>query len=113
VARSCFGEAQDFIGFSYGFRPGRSQHDALDALNVGLIRLVAWYNTEHRHSAIRYVTPDERHFGAETEVLAARAKLYEYARAANPERWSRVTRNWSPVGVVVLNPQPSATQEAA
>ena len=29
---------QDFLGFSYGFRPGRSQHDALDALSVGLER---------------------------------------------------------------------------
>ena len=28
----------DFLGFSYGFRPGRSQHDALDALAVGLQR---------------------------------------------------------------------------
>jgi RNA-directed DNA polymerase len=27
---------EDFLGFSYGFRPGRSQHDALDALNVAL-----------------------------------------------------------------------------
>ena len=26
---------EDFLGFSYGFRPGRSQHDALDALYVG------------------------------------------------------------------------------
>jgi group II intron reverse transcriptase/maturase len=29
---------EDFLGFSYGFRPGRSQHDALDALTVGLRR---------------------------------------------------------------------------
>jgi group II intron reverse transcriptase/maturase len=29
---------QDFVGFSYGFRPGRSQHNALDALSVGLHR---------------------------------------------------------------------------
>ena len=28
----------DFLGFSYGFRPGRSQHDALDALAVAIIR---------------------------------------------------------------------------
>ena len=28
----------DFRGFSYGFRPGRSQHDALDALNAGIVR---------------------------------------------------------------------------
>jgi group II intron reverse transcriptase/maturase len=27
---------EDFLGFSYGFRPGRSQHDALDALYVGI-----------------------------------------------------------------------------
>jgi hypothetical protein len=27
---------EDFLGFSYGFRPGRSQHDALDALMVGV-----------------------------------------------------------------------------
>ncbi len=29
---------EDFVGFSYGFRPGRSQHDALDALAVGIDR---------------------------------------------------------------------------
>jgi group II intron reverse transcriptase/maturase len=33
----------DFKGFSYGFRPGRSPHDALDALNVGICRRrVSW-----------------------------------------------------------------------
>ena len=29
---------EDFVGFSYGFRPGRGQHDALDALHVGIMR---------------------------------------------------------------------------
>jgi group II intron reverse transcriptase/maturase len=29
---------EDFLGFSYGFRPGRKQHDALDALWVGIVR---------------------------------------------------------------------------
>ena len=34
---------EDFLGFSYGFRPGRSQHNALDALGVGLRRKrVSW-----------------------------------------------------------------------
>ena len=33
----------DFLGFSYGFRPGRSQHDALDALAYGInLRKVSW-----------------------------------------------------------------------
>ena len=34
---------EDFLGFSYGFRPGRSQHDALDALWVGIMgKKVNW-----------------------------------------------------------------------
>jgi putative transposase len=68
-------------------------------------RFVAWYNGEHRHSAIRYVTPDERHYGQERAVLVQRRDLYERARQSNPERWTRTTRNWSPVGVVTLNPE--------
>jgi group II intron reverse transcriptase/maturase len=33
---------RDFLGFSYGYRPGRSQHQALDALYLGLERRVDW-----------------------------------------------------------------------
>lgn len=33
---------KEFLGFSYGFRPGRSQHDALDALGVALHEKVSW-----------------------------------------------------------------------
>jgi transposase InsO family protein len=76
-------------------------------------RFVDWYNTEHRHSAIRYVTPNERHNGGENYVLARRHELYQQARLANPERWSRSTRNWSPVGLVTLNPERPARHAAA
>ena len=76
-------------------------------------RFVDWYNGEHRHSAIRYVTPNERHDGREHDVLAARSELYERARSANPERWSGSTRNWSPVELVVLNPERAPLQTAA
>ena len=65
---------------------------------------VLWYNTEHRHSAIRFVTPDQRHRGAETAVLSNRHRVYEAARAAHPERWSGKTRQWTPIGSVWLNP---------
>jgi putative transposase len=75
-------------------------------------RFVNWYNGEHRHSAIRYVKPDERHFGRERDVLARRHELYERARRANPERWTGSTRNWSPVGLVVLNPEGAPPQVA-
>jgi putative transposase len=76
-------------------------------------RFVAWYNGEHRHSAIRYITPDERHAGRDHTILSRRHTLYERARKANPERWSCGTRNWSPVGMVVLNPPRDATRVTA
>ena len=76
-------------------------------------RFVSWYNGDHRHSGIKYVTPDERHYGLEEDVLAHRRELYERARRANPQRWSGPTRNWAPVEVVVLNPEPPSRQAAA
>lgn len=76
-------------------------------------RFVAWYNGEHRHSAIRYVTPDERHFGREHDILSRRHDLYERARSSNPERWTCGTRSWTPVGLVVLNPERAPLRAAA
>ena len=66
---------------------------------------VRWYNIEHRHSGIRYVSPAQRHAGQDHAILAARHAVYQQAREAHPARWSRATRNWSPVGAVTLNPE--------
>lgn len=79
----------------------------LHAARRWVARFVSWYNSEHHHSAIRYVTPDDRHSGADVAILARRHALYELARHRKPERWSRQTRNWTPIGTVVLNPEPS------
>jgi len=68
----------------------------------------SWYNGEHLHSAIRFVTPDARHAGLDRATLASRAVLYANARAQNPERWSGKTRNWHPAGPVWLNPETEA-----
>lgn len=65
----------------------------------------SWYNGEHLHSAIRFVTPNARHAGRDRATLADRAVLYANARAQNPERWSGKTRNWQPAGPVWLNPE--------
>ena len=70
------------------------------------------YNHEHRHSGIRYVTPAQRHTGQDKALLAARHAVYQQARERNPARWSRDTRDWSPVEVVALNPERDAVIDA-
>ena len=62
------------------------------------------YNEEPRHSAIGFVTPTERHAGADAALLLKRVEVYEAAKAKHPERWSRSTRNGPPVQFVHLNP---------
>ena len=68
-------------------------------------RFVHWYNCEHRHSGIRYVTPAQRHAGEDRAILDARHTLYQQARERNPRRWSGQTRDWSSVAQVTLNPE--------
>jgi putative transposase len=74
---------------------------------------VTWYNHAHRHSGIRYVSPAERHDGKDAHILARRHSLYQQARAANPRRWARNTRNWQPIGAVTLNPERDSIVNAA
>lgn len=74
---------------------------------------VHWYNHEHRHSGIRYVTPAQRHAGGDGPVLAARHALYQRARETNPRRWSGRTRDWTPIGAVTLNPERDSVVAAA
>lgn len=78
---------------------------SLEQSRKWVTKFMQWYNHEHRHSRIRFVTPVERHNGEDHKVLAQRAALYKQAKASHPERWSGNTRNWSPVGAVMLNPE--------
>ena len=77
----------------------------LDAARVWAAAFVRWYNHDHRHSGIRYVSPAQRHTGEDHVILAARHTLYLQARALKPARWSGKTRNWAPIGAVTLNPE--------
>lgn len=79
--------------------------ESLEAARAWASDFVRWYNFQHRHSGIQYVTPDQRHRGADRDLLANRDQVYVQARADNPRRWSRHTRNWQPVGPVALNPE--------
>ena len=77
----------------------------IDEARAWVMDFVRWYNTGHRHSAIRFVTPDQRHRGEDHALLAERHRVYQLARAAHPERWSGQTRNWQPIASVWLNPE--------
>lgn len=78
---------------------------------VWVHQFVNWYNHEHRHSGIRYVTPAERHAGLDKSILAKRMDTYEAAKQAYPARWgSRNTRNWTPIRTVRLNPLKEAVE---
>jgi len=62
------------------------------------------YNTKFMHSGIKYVTPHQRHYGLDQEILSKRKETYEQARRAHPERWSGNIRNWDYIKYVALNP---------
>jgi putative transposase len=85
----------------------------LDAATQWAARFVHWYNNEHRHSGIKYVTPAQRHTGQDRPLLTARHELYQQARRSNPRRWSRQTRDWTPVAAVTLNPERDTIIQAA
>ena len=67
-------------------------------------KFVQWYNTEHLHSGIKFVTPESRHLGLDSAILNNRHDVYQKAKIANPLRWSGKTRNWSMITEVKLNP---------
>lgn len=84
----------------YPDRPFGSIEEARDWVK----EFVGWYNYEHRHSGIQFVTPAQRHSGEECEILKNREEVYRKAKERNPSRWSGDTRNWKPINTVILNP---------
>ena len=78
---------------------------SIEEARAWVMAFVCWYNTQHQHSAIRFVTPDQRHRGEDAALLASRHAVYHAAREKHPARWSGRTRNWQPIGSVWLNPE--------
>jgi len=85
--------------------------DSLAGARVWVTGFQHWYNEVHRHSALKFVTPGQRHRGEDIVILEGRQRLYEAAKAKQPVRWSRKTRDWTPVGTVYLNPGKLAKKE--
>jgi transposase InsO family protein len=86
--------------------------ETLEAARQWVHGFVQWYNEEHRHSALKFVTPGQRHRAQDEEILLQRERLYADARKQQPARWSGRTRNWDRESTVLLNPgRPQKTED--
>lgn len=47
-------------------------------------KFVRWYNQEHKHSVLKFVTPAQRHDGQDAAILARRDQVYQQAESAIP-----------------------------
>ncbi len=84
--------------------PMASRFSSLEAARMWCEKFVSWYNQEHLHSALNFITPEQRHTGEDHILLKNRHTVYENAKKAHPERWSGATRNWALPDTVTLNP---------
>jgi transposase InsO family protein len=91
------------LKFRPSFPDGR--FSSKDEARAWVDRFVRWYNDEHLHSAIGFVTPRSRDEGLDGEILRQRKAVYLEARAGHPERWANQTRAWEQTGAVFLNPR--------
>ena len=67
-------------------------------------RFVEWYNNEHKHSGLKFVTPQQRHTGEDKIIRKKRHVVYQLAKQRLPHRLSGNTRDWSLPKMVTLNP---------
>ena len=86
---------------------------SLEAARAWVASFVRWYNQEHLHSSIRFLTPTDRHDGHEQSLLENRRRVYAEAKGRRPDRWSGNTRDWTAVAAVTLNPLPVPEVAAA
>jgi RNA-directed DNA polymerase len=94
---------EDFLGFSYGFRPGRSQHDALDALATGILRKKVNWVLDADIRAFFDTVDHERLIGFVEQRIGDR-------------RIVRLIRKWLKAGVLedgVLAESPEGTPQGA
>jgi hypothetical protein len=87
--------------------------DTLEQSRIWVIEFVHWYNKEHYHSGINYVTPDDRHEGKDESILRKRNQIIKKAKMKNPERWGRDSKIYNFQESVALNPTKEAEHQLA
>ena len=78
--------------------------ETLAAARQWVSAFVHWYNTEHLHRGVNYVTLNDRHDGKDFEILINRREVYADAMAQITNRWRRGLKKWQYQSVVYLNP---------
>jgi putative transposase len=72
------------------YRPGfPDRFGSLQHAEAVCRQLFTWYNTEHRHSGLAYLTPEVVHYGRAHQALDRRQHVLDQAHTANPERFVR------------------------
>jgi transposase InsO family protein len=89
------------------YRPGYPvRFETLEAAREWMMNFVHWYNTQHLHSSLDYVTPEQMRSGMAKAIFEKRNMTLETFKQQNPERWgSRKTKRWGELEPVILNPE--------
>jgi putative transposase len=103
---SLFGTMKTRVGYP------RRGFPSIEDAQAWVDRFTHWYNYEHRHSALNWVTPMARHLGHDVRLLQRRRATYQAARARNPGRWSGNIRDCNPAPAVTLNPSKARSHVA-
>jgi putative transposase len=93
-----------FKTVKYNRHPTGEPYDLIDKAFECIEVIVSWYNYEHKHSSIKFVTPEQRHNLFDKNILLKRDAVYKAAKERTPARWSGETRNWEYIKLVSLNP---------
>lgn len=104
---SLFGTMKTRVGYP------KKPFETLEQAQLWVNTFVQWYNQDHRHSALNWMTPLARHSGAEHDLLRRREETYQRARQRHPQRWARGIRNCSPAPHVTLNPRKTTQVQVA
>ena len=77
---------------------------SLNEARIWVAKFVDWYNNDHLHSGLKFITPYQRHYNLGQVIMDNRTRTYQLAQAKHPERWSGSIRDWSLPKLVCLNP---------
>lgn len=78
---------------------------SLDHARQWAENFVNYYNAEHKHRALNFVTPQQKHCGEDVELLENRKEILEQKRLENPTRWiAKKVRNCASTTSVNLYP---------